>query len=135
MSDISDFFNPSEGTSVIKFSFRYDGVHNDAFRDLFAFRDHSTGVLLGVRGNSNSSQFHFSGYNTLVDDDNGNGTGSFIWLNPTTTRNLQHTVAVSYASTYFRLYRNDETSFSSIYSTYKSKHWYNNIEFYFTWIW
>ena len=118
MSDISDFFNPSQGTSVIKFSFRYDGVHNDPYRDLFAFRDHSTGVMMGVRGNNNNSQFQFSGYNTLLDDSDSNGTGDFSWLTPTTTRNLQHTVAVSYASTYFRMYRNDETSFSSINTNY-----------------
>ena len=118
MSDISDFFNPSQGTSVIKFSFRYDGVHNDAFRDLFGFRDHTTGEIMGVRGNNNNSQFLFTGYNTLFDDSDSSGVGDFSWLNPTTTRNLQHTVAVSYASTYFRMYRNDETSFSSINTNY-----------------
>jgi hypothetical protein len=118
MSDISDFFNPSQGTSVIKFSFRYDGVHNDAFRDLFAFRDHTTGVMMGVRGNNNNSQFLFTGYNLLFDDSDSNGSGDYSWLSPTTTRNLQHTVAVSYASTYFRMYRNDETSFSSINTNY-----------------
>ena len=118
ISDISDFFNPSQGTSVIKFSFRYDGVHNDPFRDLFAFRDHSTGVMMGVRGNSNNSQFLFTGYNTLFDDSDSNGTGDFSWLNPTPTRNLQHTIAVSYASTYFRLYHNDETSFNSTSTNY-----------------
>ena len=118
MDDISDFFNPNQGTSVIKFSFRYDGVHNDAFRDLFGFRDHSTGIIMGVRGNSNNSQFLFTGYNTLFDDSDSNGNGDFSWLTPTTTRNLQHTVAVSYASTYFRMYRNDETSFSSVSTNY-----------------
>ena len=118
MSDISDFFNPSQGTSVIKFSFRYDGVHNNAFRDLFGFRDHSTGIIMGVRGNDNNSQFLFTGYDTLFDDSDSNGVGDFAWLNSTTTRNLQHTVAVSYASTYFRMYRNDETSFYSINTNY-----------------
>jgi len=118
MDDITDFFNPSQGTSVIKFSFRYDGVHNDPFRDLFGFKDHSKEVIMGVRGNSNNSQFFFTGYDTLFDDSDSNGIGDFSWLDPTTTRNLQHTVAVSYASTYFRLYRNDETSFSSINTNY-----------------
>jgi hypothetical protein len=118
ISDISDFFNPSQGTSVIKFSFRFDGDYNNPFRDLFAFRDNTKSELMGVRGNSNNSQFHFSGYTTLFDDSNSNGIGDFSWLTPTTTRNLQHTVAVSYASTYFRMYRNDETSFSSTNTNY-----------------
>ena len=118
ISDISDFFNPSQGTSVIKFSFRYDGFHNDPFRDLFAFRDHSTGRAMGVRGNNNTTQLLFTGYDTLLDDSNSNGIGDFSWLTPTTTRNLQHTVAVSYASTYFRMYRNDETSFYSLNTNY-----------------
>lgn len=110
MSDISDFFNPSEGTSVIRYSPRFDTTANDQYYQVFAFRDTTTGVRIGISGSGTHS--YFTNYNVLLD------SGQYTYVGVTYTRNKLETNVVSYGSTYFRLYKNDQRPWSSTSATY-----------------
>ena len=105
MDDITDFFNPNEGTSVIKYSPRFDTNGNDQYYLLFGFRDPTTGYRIGFSANGN--QLYFTSYTTLLDD------GQYTYIDPSQIRNEDTTIAVSYASTYFRIYYNNGLPFSS----------------------
>jgi len=105
MDDITDFFNPNEGTSVIKYSPRFDTNGNDQYYLLFGFRDPTTGYRIGF--SANGTQLYFTSYTTLLDD------GQYTYIAPSQIRNEDTTIAVSYASTYFRIYYNNGLPFSS----------------------
>jgi hypothetical protein len=98
MDDITDFFNPNEGTAIITYRPRFDGVYNTPFDRLFSFRSPS-GRNIGFAGNSNTSQLFFSDYNALL--------GNFTWMSPPApSTQRSERVLVSYANTYFRMYEN-----------------------------
>ena len=106
--DISDFFNINEGTAVFTYSPRFDGVYNDSFASLFNFSSTANSNKIGFAGNSNNSQLYFNNYSTLIDG------GSFTWLTPgVPTRNVIERILVSYASTYLRMYANEEAPAST----------------------
>ena len=99
--NFSRFFNPNEGTAVITYRPRFNGVYNSPFRPLYSIRNPS-GTIMGFAGNSNDSQLYFHSYVALL-----NG-GNFTWLvppSPSTERSER--ALVSYANTYFRMYQNE----------------------------
>jgi len=105
IDDITDFFNPNEGTAIITYRPRFDGVYNTPFRPLFSIRNTTTGRSIGFDGNSNDGQLFFDDYTNLLQDDGGR----FTWLAPETpSRNRTERVLVSYANTYFRMYQDSE---------------------------
>jgi hypothetical protein len=113
MDDITDFFNPNEGTAIITYRPRFDGVYNTPFNALFTIRN-SAGRNIGFTGNSNNSQLFFTDYNTIIQNDGGR----FTWLSttsPSTQRSER--VLVSYANTYFRMYQ-DSNPFNSTNTLY-----------------
>jgi hypothetical protein len=104
MDDITDFFNPNEGTAIITYRPRFDGVYNTPFRPLFSIRNTTTGRSIGFDGNSNTGQLFFTDYNNILQDDGGR----FTWLDPPTpSTQRSERVLVSYANTYFRMYQNE----------------------------
>tara|TARA_S200002703_G_C3768612_1_gene236627 strand:+ start:13 stop:1287 length:1275 start_codon:yes stop_codon:yes gene_type:complete len=108
MTDISDFFNPSQGTSVIRYSPRFDTNANSRYRALFSFRDTSTGYRISIAGNEH--QMYFPSTGTLMD--------YYTYSGPSFIRNNLETNVVSYGSTYFRLYLNDQQPWSSSHPSY-----------------
>jgi hypothetical protein len=109
--NFSRFFNPNEGTAVITYRPRFNGVYNSPFRPLFAIRNPS-GTIMGFTGNSNTGQLYFHSYVALL-----NG-GNFTWLSPPSpSTERTERALVSYANTYFRMYQ-DERPFVSTNPTY-----------------
>ena len=103
MTDISDFFNPNEGTAIITYRPRFNGVYNTPFNRLFSFVS-PAGRNIGFSGNANTGQLYFNDYNNLLSNDGGR----FTWLNPPTpSTQRSERVLVSYANTYFRMYQNE----------------------------
>lgn len=104
MDDITDFFNPNEGTAIITYRPTFDGVYNTPFQALFAIKNTTTGRSIGFDGNSNAGQLYFDDYTNLLQDNNGR----FTWLDlPSPSTQRSERVLVSYANTYFRMYQND----------------------------
>jgi hypothetical protein len=115
MNNISNFFNPNEGTVIITYRPIFNGVYNSPFNALFAIRN-SAGRNIGFTGNSNNSQLYFTDYTNLIQNDGG----TFTWLypsgaSPSTQRSER--VLVSYANTYFRMYQ-DAIPFNSTNTLY-----------------
>ena len=104
IDDITDFFNPNEGTAIITYRPRFDGVYNTPFQALFSIRNTTTGRQIAFDGNSNTGQLFFTDYNNILQDDGGR----FTWLDlPTPSTQRSERVLVSYANTYFRMYQNE----------------------------
>ena len=110
MSDISVFFNPSEGTSVIRYSPRFDTNADSRYFALFSFRDTSTGYRISIAGNATQMYFPSYGTSGLMD--------YYTYTGPSFTRNNLETHVVSYGSTYFRLYLNDQQPWHSLHPSY-----------------
>ena len=113
MTDISDFFNPNEGTAIITYRPRFNGVYNTPFNRLFSFIS-PAGRNIGFSGNANTDQLYFNDYNNLLSNDGGR----FTWLSPPTpSTQRSERVLVSYANTYFRMYE-DQRPFVSTNTLY-----------------
>lgn len=107
MTDISDFFNPNEGTAVITYRPRFNGVYNTPYNNLFSIRNSTTGRNIGFSGNLNNSQLYFSDYANLI--------SGFTWVYSGSQPNsdVSDRVLVSYANTYFRMYSNANPFYST----------------------
>jgi hypothetical protein len=113
MNNISNFFNPNEGTVIITYRPIFNGVYNRPFDPLFAIRN-SAGRNIGFSGNSNNSQLYFTDYTNLIQNDGG----TFTWLSPPSpSTQRSERVLVSYANTYFRMYQ-DAIPFNSTNTLY-----------------
>jgi hypothetical protein len=106
-----NFFNPNEGTALITYRPRFNGVYNSPFRPLYAIRN-SLGNIMGFSGNSNNGQLYFHSYTSLLEG------GNFTWLYPPSpSLDRSESIVLSYTNTYFRMYEN-ERPFASTNTTY-----------------
>ena len=113
--NFSDFFNKNEGTTLITYRPRFNGIYQSPFTSIFVINSSNiSGSKLGLTGNVNDFQLYLANTNQT----NIALTSGFTWLSPPTPSSRRtERVVLSYGEDYIRMYQNSNT-FLSTNSTY-----------------
>jgi len=114
--NFTNFFNKNEGTTLITYRPRFDGVYQSPFTGLFIITDNiSNARSIGLVGNNNVFQLYFVG---SIGAPGATLLPNFSWLFPPTPSSKRtERAVVSYGNDYIRMYQNS-IPFSSTSTTY-----------------